>query len=325
MAEQMSEEQIVSAFEKSVPMNSSQPQEPEAKQPVEASQPDQQSEAPSEETAKVEAAATEDQETQTIEIDPDEPLFEQEITDNGKKETKKLSLKELQRGYIAQAETTRRFQEAARIRTEAQEAVQKVEQQAIEQTSKRLEQLQHLVLSAAAPELANVNWDKLAAEDAFEYVRLQNRANQIKNALATIQAEQDKLRAAQNETRAKTHAEKLAKTDELLRGEIPEYGDQIISRFIKAAVDAGYTKEELADQIDHRLFRLAHKAALYDDLQTKQSTDATLVAKKVSVVPKTLKPGAKPAATTKFDEARKNLKRTGKGEDALPFFEAMIR
>lgn len=314
----MTEEQIMDAFAKDVPVNSSEPPA-EAKQPEEASQEPQVEGQEPEETQ----AAPEEPEEATIEIDPDEPLFEQELTDKeGRKKKEKLSLKELQRGYLAQAETTRRFQEAARIRTEAQEAVRKAEQQATEQSVKRLSELQDFILQAAAPELKNVNWDKLASEDAFEYVRLSNRAKQINDALQVIRAEKAKLEEAQKSEKQKARLERLAKSDETLRSE--GFSDETMSRFIKQAEDSGFTKEELQD-FDHRFFRLAHKAALYDDLQAKQAGEKKIVEKKVSVVPKVLKPGPKPKPTTAADEAMQKVKKTGKMTDALPIFEAWAR
>lgn len=330
MAEKSNEEQILDAFIANLENSSGTEQAPEAKAETPAQQPEaaaqnaqvEGEDAPTQGTVET---AQEQDEVQTIEIDPDEPLFEQEIVEGNQKKTQKLSLKELQRGYIGNAETTRRFQEAARIKAEAQDAVKNAEQQAIKQSMEKLEQLQSYVIAATAPELRGVDWNKLANEDAFEYVRLSNRAKQINDALQAIESEKKQLAAKQNEEKQKSKAEQLHKTEEKLRAEIPEYGDQVIDRFIKQAIKEGYTREELSENIDSRLFKLAYKAALYDELQEKQVKDTKIVEKRIALVPKVLKPGAKSKPAGALDEAKSKLRKTGKPEDALPFFEALVR
>ncbi len=323
MAEQMTEEQILDAFEK----NSFGPSEGTEEAPAQA----EATPTGTAENAQVEGAdaeepqaAEKEEETQTIEIDPDEALFEQQIDDGGKKVTQKLSLKELQQGYLRQSDYTKKTQELAKQRAEAQEQVRQATQTSLQQYSERLNQFQTALVKTVAPELANVDWNKLAAEDAFEYVRLSNRANQINQVLQAIENEKKTVKATLEEQEKKVNAEKWSKSVEILQQDIPEWGEPVAKRLAKAAQDAGFTSDEVAQWNDHRLIKLAHKAAMYDDLQTKQATQKELVAKKIALVPKVLKPGAKPTSTP-VGEAMKKLQKSGKPEDALPFFEALVR
>ena len=299
--------------------------EPQAPAPVAATPETAAAEPQPVEAVPAEAKAPEqtaEEEVQTIEIDPDEPLFEHEEVENGQKITKKISLAELQRGYIGNAETQRRFQEAAKLRTEAQQEVRKAEQQAIEKATKQLDQLQSLVFASVAPELSNVDWNKLAAEDAFEYVRLSNRARQINATLEQIQAKKTQLEAASKEEQEKGHAEQWVKTVEILQKDIPGWGESIAQRLAKAAEEVGYSNAEIGQWRDPRLIKLAHKAALYDALQSKTAE----VTKKLAVVPKVLKPGAA-KAPQKSDEAAVARWKASKGkinQDGASVFERFI-
>ena len=323
MAEQMSEEQILNAFEGSVPGNS---EEVAEKAPVEPQQPEtaaEESEQTAEEQPEVEAkAGDEDQdETTTIEIDPDEPLFEQEIVDNGQKTTQKLSLKELQQGYLRQADYTRKSQEVAKARAEVQETARQAQQQAAGQFAQRLDQLQAALVKTVAPELANVDWDKLANEDAFEYVRLSNRAKQINDVLQAIETDKTAAGEISKQEQEQKKAQSWQQSLEVLQKDIPDWGAPVAQRLAKAAQDVGFDANEVSAWDDHRIIKLAYKAAMYDDAQTQKAPTA----KKIALVPRVLKPGAKQPAKTALTEAKQRLAKSGKPEDALPFFEALVR
>ena len=60
---------------------------------------------------------------------------------------------------------------------------------------------------------------------------------------------------------------------------------------------------------------------MYDDAQTQKAPTA----KKIALVPKVLKPGSKQPAKDPLNEARKKLAKSHRPEDALPFFEALVR
>ncbi|HSQ91559.1 MAG TPA: hypothetical protein VLM19_05245 [Nitrospiraceae bacterium] len=326
MAEQMTEEQILDSFEK----NSFGASEATEEVPAQKATPETQ---PDAENAQVEGADAEvtqepsekEEETQTIEIDPDEALFEQQIDDGGKKVTQKLSLKELQQGYLRQSDYTKKTQELAKQRAEAQEQVRQATQVSVKQYSERLDQLQAALVKTVAPELANVDWNKLATEDAFEYVRLSNRARQVNDVLQAIQAEKTQTSNSLKEQEEKAKSETWAKSVEILQRDIPDWGEPVAKRLAKAAQDAGFTNDEVAQWNDHRLIKLAHKAGLYDELNSKQATADSIVKKKIALVPKVLKPGPKANAGTPVAEAMKRLQKSGKPEDALPFFEALVR
>ena len=323
--EQMSEEQILGAFEQRLPGNSEEvaeqapktAQQPETPTAPEGEQPEQTEQPETEATA----SDSEQEETATIEIDPDEPLFEQEVLENGTKTTQKLSLKELQQGYLRQADYTRKNQEVAKARAEVQEHARQAQQQAAGQFAQRLDQLQAALVKTVAPELANVDWDKLANEDAFEYVRLSNRAKQINDVLQAIETDKSAANEVSNQQQQQKKTQTWQQSLEVLQKDIPDWGAPVAQRLSKAAQDVGFAAEEVAQWDDYRIIKLAHKAAMYDDQQAQVAPTA----KKIALVPRVLKPGSKQPAKTATVEARQKLTKSGKPEDALPFFEALVR
>lgn len=326
MAEQMSEEQILSAFEQSVPGDSEVVAEERPQQAQQTQQESAQTEASldqAEQQSEIEATASDEQqeETATIEIDPDEPLFEQEVVENGSKTTQKLSLKELQQGYLRQADYTRKSQEVAKARAEVQEQVRQAQQQAAGQFAQRLEQLQSALVKTIAPELANVDWNKLANEDAFEYVRLSNRAKEINDVLQQIETDKTAANEVSKQEQEQKNAQVWQQSLEVLQRDIPDWGAPVAQRLSKAAQDVGFDANEVASWNDHRIIKLAYKAAMYDDQQAKVAPSA----KKIAIAPRVLKPSAKQPAKSTVTEAQNRLAKSGRPEDALPIFEAMLR
>jgi len=311
MAEEMSSEQV---GESMVDMILGTPAQPE---PV---QQEVQEQAPEQEEEVV--AAKPEEEVETIEIDPDQELFEQELEENGQKVNKKLSLRELQKGYLRQADYTRKTQDLARQRSEAQEQVRQATQESAKKYTERLDQLQAAVVKAIAPELANVDWNKLATEDAFEYVRLSNRARQVQETLQAIEAEKKAALETSTKEEQQKKIERWAKTEESLRSDIPEWGPEVARKLAKAAKDAGATDAEINALDQAWIIKLAHKAAMYDESKEKTSE----VVKKVQVVTKNLKPGQKPAQPNADRELVNRWKKSGGklNQDAADIFSKYI-
>lgn len=276
------------------------------------------SEAQTETEAKAEPAKEED--VQTIEIDPDEPLFEQEIDEDGKKVAQKLSLKELQQGYLRERDYRRKTQELARQREELPKLVAKQGQELNESYSKRISELEAFVLKSVAAEFNGVDLNKLANEDPLEYVRVSNRARQVQELLQTVRQEQSAASTARKEQEQKASNEKWQKSLEILQRDIPDFGPPVVKRLLDASEEWGFSKDEVAGWTDHRLVKMLH--ALTD----KKTVDAKRpeVEKKVAVVTKTMKPG-QAQAKSPLTEARAKLRKTGKPDDAaLAVFEQFV-
>jgi len=327
MAEQMSEEQILDSFVKNSPGFSEDVPAPQQAQEQPVRTPDAPAASQNEPqanngtTEEPVAAQQEEQDAQTIEIDPEEPLFEQELDDDGKKVTQKLSLKELQQGYLRAKDYTRKTQELARQREEVPQVLAKQAQELSESYGKRLSELTALVMQTVAPELNGVDLNKLANEDAFEYVRLSNRVNQVQQLLqrVKVEQEQEKSRLAEEENKAK--AQRWSQSLEVLNRDIPGFGPDVVKRLFDAGKELGFDQAEIAQWDDHRLIKLLYNFSEKKSLESKRPE----VERKVALVTKIVKPGTKQANRSSIDEARSRLRKSGKAEDALPIFEQMIR
>jgi hypothetical protein len=199
--------------------------------------------------------------------------------------------------------------------------VAKQAQELNESYGKRLNELQSLVMKSVAAEFQNVDWNKLANEDAFEYVRLSNRREQVTNLLRSIQSEQEAESAKRAEQENHQKAEQWNKSLEVLNRDIPNFGPSVVKRLLEAGKEWGFEESEVAQWSDHRMIKMLHALADKKSVEAKRPE----VEKKVALVTKMLKPGAKQAPKSNLDVARQNLRKTGKAEDALAIFEAMVR
>ena len=313
MSEEMTEDQILDAISR----NSGLDPEPE-QQPQSEAAPETLT-APETTEAEVEVTASEE-ETQTLEIDPDEPLFEQEVVDGGKKSTQKLSLKELQAGYLRQRDYTQKTQELAKQRDELPRAYAKHAQDISESYTKRLSELQQLAMKTVAAELAGVDWERLATDDPLGYPAKFERRVKLEKLLQTIQAEQKDAEARVSQEQTKTKAEKWQKSLEILHREIPDFGPDVAKRLVESGKEWGFEPDEVAQWDDHRIIKMLHALSDKKAIESKKPE----VEKKVALVTKTLKPGAKSAARPKFSEDMARFKKSGKLEDGYSAFDAIL-
>lgn len=288
----------------------------EPAQPEQAQAPEQQEQ---ETTAETEQPAEQaSAETDVIEIDPDEPLFDHELDVDGKKEVKKLSLREYQQGYLRQQDYTRKTQEVARQRAEVQEQARQAKVEATKEYAQKLDVIQAALVKVAAPELGTVDWDKLANEDPAEFVRLSNRATKLNQVLSAIETEKSAAAKRAEEEEQKKHTETWQRSLEVLQRDIPEWGTPLVEKLVTTGKNV-YGVDP-AQWRDAGMIKMLHDAMRYRDGQAK----APVTAKKIALAPKVLKPGAKQPVNPSrsvFDAVRK----TGKAEDALPFFEQILR
>lgn len=308
MAEPSAEDQAVSAF-----MVDMEPPQEEPAPEAQAAEAEPVQEEPK-------AEPQEAQDVQTIEIDPDEPLFEQEVEVDGKKSTQKLALKELQNGYLRQQDYTRKTQELARQREELPKLVAKQAQELSSSYEKRLAELNGLVVKTVAAELADKDLNKLAVEDPFEYVRISNRARQLNELLQAVQKEQETLFAHRKEQEQRVTQEQWQKSLEIINRDIPDFGPAVVKRLIEAGEEWGFTKEEVSSWTDHRHIKMLHALTEKKAVESKRPE----VEKKVAVVTKVMKPGQSAKPRTAIDEDIAKLKKTGKVEHALSYFESIV-
>lgn len=271
--------------------------EEESKAPVEVQEEDEQND---EEEPKRESKS----DAEELEIDFDEAMFEVE---EGKE---RVSLNDLKKGNMLQADYTRKTQELATQRAEVQEQLNKGIQSQRQEYLDALNNTQQLMLQLMAPEVQNL--DQLAEEDPAEYIRVQNKRNKIQEAWRQIE-ESKSNEVQRNQEYIRTNV--LPKELELTKQVIPEWSDEIKPVLIATGKKYGFNDEELGNVIDHRVIHLLHEHSKLLKLQTTVNESKDVSAKKVVAKPKVVKSGTR--ATSRDDGvSMKKLQKSGRYQDA---------
>jgi len=240
--------------------------------------------------------------------------------EDGSDVTQKLTIKELREGVMRQKDYQRKTAEVARQRDEVGEKVRQAIDSERNGYQQNLQQLQNVVLEGIAPELKDVNWNYLAANDPAEYIRLRNRADQIKEVLGTIQSKTQEVKKKQDEEIRQATLKAARESRNRLESDIPGFDDTLYKTLLKSGEPYGYKPEELAQWVDHRAIKLLHDAYQFQKLKA----DKPVIEKKVVNVPKVVKPGAIPPAKPKDADGVSALQKSGKWQDAADIIRARM-
>lgn len=317
--------------EKAPPVTQARPQEqttapqeaqPEAQQEPEApAGPNKQAEGEEASEQAQEDAPSEPRRVAEIPLDQLEAI-ELEVTvkgEDGKDVVEKPSIKALREGYMRQKDYQRKTAEVARQREEVGNSVRQAVEGERTQYSQTLQQMQALIIETVAPELKDVNWKQLAQDNAFEYVRLSNRANEVTQALSRIQEAQQAITAKQQQEHAESSKKVVAKAREQLQAEIPGWNDTLYQSLMKTGMqDYGFKQEEVTSWTDPRVIKLLKDASEYRKMQASP-TGKPSADKKVVAAPKVVRPGTVADTNPKAQrqaQAIKQLRSSGKIEDA---------
>jgi ABC-type multidrug transport system fused ATPase/permease subunit len=211
-------------------------------------------------------------------------------------EESSVPLSKVVKSYQLEGHLNRKLMETAEERKTLQaqhtEALQGLQAKATE-----LETGLQLAATVLQGEFSQVDWNKLKAEDATQYMLLkqqfEERKGQIVQAYAAI--EESKKEAA--EKQQATFQEMVAAEQKKLENALPELADKKTAKAeVKRVVDYlvnqhGYSEQEASQIYDHRWVLIARDAARYHELMQKSNAAKKVVRK----VPKVVKPS--PSAT----------------------------
>jgi hypothetical protein len=235
--------------------------------------------------------------------------------DAGEDEERDLSLDELAAGYMQSADYTRKTQAAAAQEKQRQEQYFQAVQQTTQQAQQQLSALQNLVMSAAAPELQQVNWQQLAMEDPARYVQLQARQQQLSQVLGAIQAEQQQLTKQQEDTARQQREQAIRHSLDYLSREIPGFNlEKERQGLMEVGRKYGFADGELANVIDGRMLHVLRDAMQWRSLQTAKPK----ALQKVVEAPKVIRPSA-PQPKKTNQAALDRLRKTGRASELVNF------
>ena len=212
-----------------------------------------------------------------------------------------VPLSELTNSYMRQSDYTRKTQQVAEERkaAEAELASAQAERQ------RYAEQLAVVEQALTQQEPTQEYWDQLYQQDTTEWTRQKELLRERKEALAQIQAEQQKVQQEQLQQLQAEAQKRLAYERERMTELIPEWIDPAVAQrekneVVTYAQRVGYSDEELANVSDARAVSLIRKAMLYDELMSKKPA----AQKKVTKAPKMSK-GGQPKGKAQVSRKRK--------------------
>lgn len=209
--------------------------------------------------------AEEDDETE-VELSEDALV---EIQVDG--ETKQASLKDLKRLYGQEASLTRKSQETAAKRKEADEALQKTHlsyQKLLERAEARMKPYAEVDMLVASRQMST--------ED---FAALRREAAEAEKDLKFLKEEADafyKDAQAQQQKQVQEAAQNCVK---VLSEELPDWGDELYNNIRSYAVSQGLPQEQVDQYVDPTVIMILNKARLYD--QTKATAETKKAKAKV--------------------------------------------
>lgn len=241
---------------------------------------------------------------------------------DGTEEHAELTLDDLRLGYMRQDDYQRKTQEIARTRAEAEAQAQARVKQIEQSVTQELRTLENFIEKVALPELATVDWNKLAAEDPAQFVQLSHRQQQILQAREKVRSE---LQAVEQQRLAEVQsrrAQAIEQAREELPKRIPNWNDELRQTLTKTGQEIGFSEQELGNVIDPRFVQVLFEAHQYRQMQKA----TPVIEKRVSEAPKVLKPSApKPQSTQArtAQDLKARIKKSGGRDNAA--IEALIQ
>jgi len=232
---------------------------------------------------------------------------------------------ELVQGYQRQADYTRKTQELAAQRQQAQAEAQAIAAER-QKYAAGLEQI-NAYLQSAAPTPPDAS---LLDADPVEYLRQRDAFERHVMQTQAVQAEYAKVTEQQKAEWAKTHQAAIANERARLIEAIPDWKDDTKAKKEVAAVrdfleSHGITRKEIDSLTDSRSVVIARKAMLYDQLMAKGQQ---VKQAKVSEAPSVQKPGTGKSVKTqgqqRYEAKVQQLRKSGKVEDAAAVFRDLF-
>lgn len=207
--------------------------------------------------------------------DPDD----EEIEYEGEKFKVPAKLKD---AFLRQADYTRKTQEAAEIKRQAETQVEAVKQREafIQQNVAEVARIH--AIDAELMQFQNVNWDQLWDSDPVQAGKLNQRAQMLQAQRAQTEQVLTQRQAQFQQWQQQQAAMRMQEGQRVLQREIPNWGSEVQDQLREYALQTGWTASEVQNITPRQV------VALYRDLQfTKMREKATQKPKVVQEKPVT--------------------------------------
>ena len=208
-----------------------------------------------------EEPTTEDEDQEADEIDiSDDTLVE--IAVDG--ETKQASLKDLKRLYGQEASLTRKSQETAAKRKEAEEALAKADisyRKLLERAEARMKPYAEVDMLVASRQMST--------ED---FAALRREAQEAEKDLKFLQEEANAFYQEAQAQQQKQVQEAAQNCVKVLSEQLPDWGDELYNNIRSYAVSQGLPQEQVDQYVDPAVIKILNKARLYDQTKATANT-----------------------------------------------------
>ena len=248
-------------------------------------------------------------------------------------EEQEVSLADLQNGFQMESD----YRQKTAALAEQRRAFEAEQQQKIQEIQSHAEQsidLADVLEQQLSSEYESINWNQLRSESPAEYAALkqeyQDKFGQIQQLKESVKQNQEFAQREMLTKQFEYHQNVLKEEGSKLLEAIPEWHDSDKAKTGKTELasylksEYGFDDQAIGNLIDHRSVVIARKAMLYDRMNNK----AKVAEKKVSKLPKIMKPGAKKGKdevkSYKRTEQLKRLRKSGHVNDAAELFKELI-
>ena len=248
----------------------------------------------SEETEE-ESESEDQEEEELIEILPDDSIVE--VTVDGKVE--QVSVKSLKRLHGQEASLTKKSQQVASQRKEADEALKQADfvmQNMLKRAEERYKPYSEVDMLLASKTM-----------EADDFALLRNEANQAESDLKYLKEESQQFYTEAQEKMVAQQQENAQKAIEVLQKDIPEWSTKLYDQIREFSISSGLPEQEVNQYTDPTVIKLLHKAMLYDNSKkvanvkkVKAKKTKVLRSKKAPPSPKQTKDVRKQAAYDKL-------------------------
>lgn len=269
------------------------------------------------------AGVTIDPETGELTIDPKK--FTRKLKVDGQEVEQ--TLEEIEKSYSFQAHNTRTAQKNAEERR-ALETERVTLREDRERYAKILPQLEEIISQHVDP-YANVDWERLRAEDPKAFAEHRAAYDLQRERLAKVKAERDRIEKEQAEEQQKVAVAYAESQRALLYEAIPDWTDDAkrtteltdIARWAKQSL--GLSDEDLGQVSTAWHYQVLRKAYLFDKLnQTADKAREKVAQVRATAAPPARAAAPKPKSAT--DRSLETLRQTGKVSDAAAALEARL-
>jgi hypothetical protein len=244
--------------------------------------------------------------------------------EDGSDEEVELTLEEMEKGVMLERAFRMKTAQLAREKESVQAKIKEAIEPKLKEYDEKLQIAEQAIWHSLAPEIKNIDWNKLAAENPAEWAQKYQQVQNINAQLAHIQSERKRVAEETANERQAAVRKQAEEAVEILKSEIPGWNNDVYGKILKTGVEKyGFKAEEVNAITDHRAIK-----ALYDAMQYQALKAKPLVEKRQTPqVPKVVKPGAgeKPdAGAESWDKGMAKLKQSGRTEDAVELAKMML-